>query len=82
VLSLEEVFEDPQIRHNGLINERVHPTAGRIREVRPAAHFDGTVLEERPIAPLKGEHTDEILTELGIDAAERAALRADGILGP
>jgi len=82
VHSLDEVLEDPQIKHNDSIVEREHPTAGRIREARPGAHFEGTVPDLPPIAPLKGEHTDEILAELGIEADERDQLRADGILGP
>jgi crotonobetainyl-CoA:carnitine CoA-transferase CaiB-like acyl-CoA transferase len=82
VLSLEEVFEDPQIKHNESVYEREHPTAGRIREVRPGAHFGGTVPELAAFAPLKGEHTDEILAELGIEDGERDQLRADGVLGP
>jgi crotonobetainyl-CoA:carnitine CoA-transferase CaiB-like acyl-CoA transferase len=82
ILSLEQVLEDEQVRHNGSIVEREHPTAGRVREARPGAHFSGTVPELPPIAPLKGEHTDEILAELGIDEAERSSLQAAGTLGP
>jgi len=81
ILSLDEVLEDPQIKHNDSVVEREHPTAGRIREARPGAHFCGTVPETVPIAPLKGEHTDEILSELGIENAELDKLRADGVLG-
>jgi crotonobetainyl-CoA:carnitine CoA-transferase CaiB-like acyl-CoA transferase len=82
VLTLDEVLEDAQIKHNGAVLEREHPTAGRIREARPGAHFGGTVPDIAPIAPLKGEHTDEILAELGIDGDELAQLKSDGILGP
>ena len=82
ILSLDEVLEDPQIKHNDSVVEREHPTAGRIREARPGAHFGGTVPEMAPIAPLKGEHTDEILGDLGIEKAELDRLRADGVLGP
>jgi len=82
VLSLDEVFDDPQVKNNEAVIEREHPTAGRLREVRPGAHFSGTVPDLRPIAPLKGEHTDEILSELGIAQSDRERLRADGVLGP
>ena len=78
-LSLDEVFDDPQIRHNGSILERDHPTAGRLREARPGAHFGGTVPEVAAIAPRKGEHTDEILAELG-RRGEIAGLRATGVV--
>jgi crotonobetainyl-CoA:carnitine CoA-transferase CaiB-like acyl-CoA transferase len=80
VLSLEEVIADPQVRHNGAILERDHPTAGRMREPRPAARFDRTPAEPGRPAPLHGEHNEEILAELGIGEAERSALRAEGVI--
>ncbi|HTY16595.1 MAG TPA: CoA transferase, partial [Myxococcota bacterium] len=79
-LSLEEVIDDPQVRHNEVLIERDHPTAGRIRQPRPAARFDRTQAEPGRLAPLPGEHTDEILAELGIDAAERRRLREDKVV--
>ena len=80
VLSLEEVIADAQVRHNGAIIERDHPAAGRMREPRPAARFERTPADLGRPAPLHGEHTDEILSELGIDEPERAALRAEGVI--
>ena len=80
VLSLEEVLDDPQVRHNGILVERDHPTAGRIRQPRPAARFDRTPAEPGRLAPLPGEHTDEILAELGIDPEERRRLREAGVV--
>ena len=81
VLSLPEVLDDPQVRHNGAVFEREHPAAGRMREPRPPARFERTPSEPGRPAPLHGEHGDEILAELGIGQAERAALRAEGVLG-
>ena len=80
VLSLEEVIEDPQVRHNGILVERDHPSAGRIRQPRPPARFDRTPAEAGRLAPLPGEHTDEILAELGIDPEERRRLREAGVV--
>jgi crotonobetainyl-CoA:carnitine CoA-transferase CaiB-like acyl-CoA transferase len=80
VLSLEEILDDPQVRHNAILVERDHPTAGRIRQPRPAARFDRTPAEPGRLAPLPGEHTDEILAELGIDPEERRRLREVGVV--
>jgi crotonobetainyl-CoA:carnitine CoA-transferase CaiB-like acyl-CoA transferase len=80
VLSPAEVVADPQVRHNQIVFEREHPTAGRIREIRPPARFDRTPAEPGCLAPLHGEHSDEILGELGIGADERRRLREAGIV--
>ena len=66
ILPLAEVIRHPQIEANELLVETEHPFAGRIRQPRPAARFDRTPTTlERP-APTLGQHTDEILRELGI----------------
>ncbi len=80
VLSLEEVIADPQVRHNEILVERDHPSAGRIRQPRPPARFDRTPAEPGRLAPLPGEHTDEILAELGIGPEERRRLREQGVV--
>jgi crotonobetainyl-CoA:carnitine CoA-transferase CaiB-like acyl-CoA transferase len=52
-----------------------------MREPRPPVRFERTPSEPGRPAPLHGEHTDEVLAELGIGDAERAELRATGVLG-
>jgi crotonobetainyl-CoA:carnitine CoA-transferase CaiB-like acyl-CoA transferase len=79
VLDRSEVFEQEQIKINATIEELDHPVAGRIRQPRPAARFDKTPVELRRHAPVLGQHTDEILKELGLDAG--AMLDQGAVLG-
>jgi formyl-CoA transferase len=75
--SVDTLPADPQVRHNEVFIEREHPVAGPMREPRPAARFSSTPQEVGAPAPAYGEHSDEIVTALGLDAAE---LRAAGII--
>ena len=77
VISLEELPDTPQVKHNEVFVEREHPTAGRIREVRSAPRFSKTPAVVSSFAPAYGQHSDDIVTELGLDAS---ALRAAGVI--
>jgi crotonobetainyl-CoA:carnitine CoA-transferase CaiB-like acyl-CoA transferase len=79
-VALSEIPDHPQIAANELIVESEHPTAGPLRQPRAAARFSATPPTVGGPAPVPGEHPDDILDELGYDAAERAALRADGVV--
>ncbi len=80
VNSIEEMLVDPQIVHNDSWFVMEHPTAGKIRAPRPVARFSETPQEVRRMPPLHGEHTAEILRELGVDDAGQARLRAAGVI--
>jgi crotonobetainyl-CoA:carnitine CoA-transferase CaiB-like acyl-CoA transferase len=82
VLAISEIPEHPQVVENELIVESEHPIAGPMRQPRSAALFDeglgdGAEGELAP-APTLGEHTDEVLAELGLEAGEIRALRESG----
>jgi len=81
VLRREQVLDDPQVAANRLIVESEHPHAGPMREPRPAARFDETPAAIRRPAPLLGEHTDEVLAEIGLAPDTIADLRSSGVIG-
>jgi crotonobetainyl-CoA:carnitine CoA-transferase CaiB-like acyl-CoA transferase len=71
---------DPHIAATGLLEESVHPAAGRLRQPRPAARFERTPARIGAPAPTLGQHTDEVLRELGW--GDRVApLRAARVIG-
>ena len=80
VVSRQEVFQDPQVLHNDIIISETHPTAGRIRTAKPPAKFSKTPTALTRHAPGKGEHTDEILRELGLSSSEIDELRNHNIV--
>jgi crotonobetainyl-CoA:carnitine CoA-transferase CaiB-like acyl-CoA transferase len=77
VLSPAELADDPHVQAVGLLADSDHPVAGRVRLPRHPAMFSKTPATLGIAAPALGEHTDEILGELGLDAA---ALRAGGVV--
>ena len=80
VQSREELLADPQIVANQLIVESAHPHAGAMRQPRPAARFSDTPSSLRSFAPILGEHTDAVLTELGVTSEEISKLRDTNII--
>ena len=78
ILGLDDLPLDEQVVHNEVFVEREHPQAGRMREPRPAPRFSATPAAVGRTAPVMGEHSDEIVAELGHDPG---VLRAAGVIG-
>ncbi|MEE8347556.1 MAG: CaiB/BaiF CoA-transferase family protein [Dehalococcoidia bacterium] len=80
ILGIDEMADDPHVQARGMIMELDHPKMGRVKQVGSAIKFSETPSSFRSFAPAKGEHTDEVLTELGFGSDGIAALRADGVV--
>jgi len=80
VLTPTELAADPHAQAIGLFEDSVHPTAGRLRQPRHPTDFGGTRPPLGGPAPMLGQHTDEILAELGL-TDRIAELRGAGIAG-
>ncbi len=81
VQPLLDFFEDPAVRHHGLVHEYDHPEVGRLRLMGQPLVFAETPTRDPGPPPTLGQHTDAILGELGYTDAEIAALRARRVLG-
>jgi len=79
-LTRNELIAHEQVVASDILVTSDHPHAGRLRQARPAARFDKTPSGIRHGAPLLGEHSDEILAELGLSREEIAALRSAGVI--
>ena len=78
--TLDEVFDDPQVREYGFPVEIAHPKMGKMKLVGNAVDMSRTPPSiDRP-PPVLGEHTEEILTSLGYDGAAITSLRDHGVI--
>jgi crotonobetainyl-CoA:carnitine CoA-transferase CaiB-like acyl-CoA transferase len=79
---LNEVFDDPQVRHRGLRIDLPHPAAGSVPLVASPLRLSASPVGHAAAPPLLGQHTNEILRELlGLAEADLAQLRASGAVG-
>jgi crotonobetainyl-CoA:carnitine CoA-transferase CaiB-like acyl-CoA transferase len=76
VLTRTEMIRDKQVQATGIVVETEHPAAGRLRQARPAARFSRTPATIRQGGAALGEHTAEVLAELGYTAEQIAVLQA------
>ncbi len=76
----DEVFADPAVQALGMVRTVTHPTAGPMQLLSGPVTVSGHDESEIGPPPLLGEHTDQVLGELGLDAAAIAALRAAEVI--
>ena len=81
VATYEELLNDPQVRANEYVVEVDHPTRGRMPVVGAPWRFSETPAEIAPAAPELGQHTEELLLDLGYSWEQITELREQGVLG-
>ncbi len=80
VNEIPDVVRDPQILHNGMIVTTEHATLGPIKVTGVPVHLHGTPGSVRLAPPVHGQHTTDLLAELGYGAEAITALRRDGVV--
>jgi crotonobetainyl-CoA:carnitine CoA-transferase CaiB-like acyl-CoA transferase len=81
VNNIAAVFDNPQVKHRGLLQSVAHPVAGQIKLLRSPIRLSGSVQSPDLPPPGVGAQTEAILAELGHDPAQIANLRALGAVG-
>ncbi|HEV7166493.1 MAG TPA: CaiB/BaiF CoA-transferase family protein [Micrococcaceae bacterium] len=76
--NVDQAVQDPQIIARGMVLEMQHPTAGKVNTVGCPIRLTRTPASVRMPPPLLGQQTDEILSGLGYDGSDIAALHARG----
>jgi len=67
ISTLDDLLEDPHLEASGLFVEREHPTEGPYVEVRPPVRFSAADSQPLRHAARRGEHSDEVARELGVN---------------
>ena len=81
VRDYEEICSTPHLRDNDLLVDMSHPLLGDFSALNTPLHFDDTrAVANRP-PPLLGEHTREVLADMGYGSEAIDALEASGIVG-
>ncbi len=80
IYKMNEVFDDPQVKHLGIARKVRHKTLGEVEVIGQAIELSRTPWSIRSATPEPGEHTDAVLSELGFGAAEIASLRSKKVV--
>jgi formyl-CoA transferase/CoA:oxalate CoA-transferase len=76
VYTLDEVFQDPHVQARQMVVEMEHPSLGKVRQVGIGAKLSETPGSVRSLSPRRGQHTDDVLRDLGYSPQQIEELRA------
>ena len=77
----EELLDDEQVLENGFITSVDHAMLGPVRMHAPMIQMSDTPLAAQGASPTLGQHTEDVLRDLGYDESRIASLRDTGVLG-
>jgi crotonobetainyl-CoA:carnitine CoA-transferase CaiB-like acyl-CoA transferase len=80
ILYVDEVFRDPQVLHQKMLLEMDHPAAGKIKSIGFPIKLSQTPAQVRMPPPLMGQHTEEVLSELGYSTQQIETMRKEGVI--
>jgi crotonobetainyl-CoA:carnitine CoA-transferase CaiB-like acyl-CoA transferase len=80
IYRMDEVFDDPQVKHLDIAQPVLHPTRGEVQLVAQPVNLSRTPASIVTATPPAGAHTDEVLSEFGIDPERIALLRTCGAI--
>jgi crotonobetainyl-CoA:carnitine CoA-transferase CaiB-like acyl-CoA transferase len=80
IYTIDQTFNDPQVKHLGMASPVIHPRLGQLDLVASPLNFTGVEKKIRSATPEGGQHTDEIMSELGYGADDITRLRKEGVI--
>jgi len=80
IYRMDQVFADPQVKHMGIAAEVPHRKLGKVRLINQPVKLSRTPAKLVAGTPERGEHTEEVLQELGLEKNEIAKLKSEGVV--
>jgi formyl-CoA transferase len=80
IYTIDQTFNDPQVKHLGIASPVMHPRLGKLELVGSPINFFGTEKKIRSATPEGGQHTDEIMGELGYSKSDIEKFHKAGVV--